>query len=342
MPVVKFDEYCKILDHAKKNKYALPAINITSPSTINAALSGLSRSKSDGILQVSFGAAQFQSGQDLKDNVLGAVSLAEHIHLVAERYDVYVMIHTDHCQKDKLDTFVLPLIDYTEQRRAKGCPNLFSSHMFDGSELSLEENLQICKKILQRCKENDLILELEIGIVGGEEDGIQANRDAKLYTTPEDMKKVVQTLGKGEQGRYLLAAVFGNVHGVYKPGKVQLQPKILQQGQALLSASFSGYQSDLVFHGGSGSSCEEIAETLEYGVIKMNIDTDAQYAYTRPVVDHIFSNYSQILKIDGEVGNKKLYDPRSYLKRGEQGMADKIVAICEVLRSTGKSLFGKL
>lgn len=342
MPVADYKKYCEMLDTAQKNDYAYPAINVTSMATANAALKGFADKKSDGIIQVSTGGGQFASGVDLKDMALGAITLAEHVHRVADRYNIYVALHTDHCQADKVDTFIGPLIDETEKRRKEGKPNLFNSHMFDGSALPLKENMDIAVPLLERCKNNEIILEVEAGVVGGEEDGVNTEDTPaeKLYTTPEDMVEVAERLNSVKGGRYMFAATFGNVHGVYKPGNVKLKPTILKDGQEAVVKAFGAEASfDLVFHGGSGSTLEEIRETLNYGVIKMNVDTDCQYAFTRPIVDHMFKNYDGVLKVDGEVGNKKVYDPRSYIKIAEKAMAERIGQCCEDLLSTGKTLF---
>jgi fructose-bisphosphate aldolase, class II len=337
MPVVNYKQYCEMLDKAKAGKYAFPAFNVTSASTANAVLAGLAEAKADGILQVSHGGAEYNSGS-LKDMFLGSVSLADHIHLMAAKYNIFVALHTDHCQPDKLEKFIYPLIEETARRRKAGRPNLFNSHMYDGSELPTAKNLDLAVPLLEKCRENEIILEVETGVVGGEEDGVSAKHDAKLYTTPEDMLEVVARLGKGDKGRYMVAATFGNVHGVYKPGAVKLEPKILRDGQKVIKDKH-GFAVDLVFHGGSGSTLEEIHETLEYGVIKMNVDTDTQYAYTRPIADHMMTNYAGVLKIDGEVGNKKAYDPRAFLKKGEAGMKARVIQACNDLKSSGKTIF---
>jgi fructose-bisphosphate aldolase, class II len=342
MPVADYATYCRMLDNARANKFAYPAINITSSSTINAALAAFSEAKSDGILQVSTGGGEFASGQGVKDMAFGAIALAEFIHRVAERHPHYVAIHTDHCPADKIDKFMRPLLAETRRRRAAGLPNLFSSHMFDGSELPLGENMKVARELLQECAELEIILEVEAGVVGGEEDG-DNNEHApasKLYTTPEDMVAVARALREIKGGRYMFAATFGNVHGVYKPGNVKLKPTILRDGQQAVAREFGeAARFDLVFHGGSGSELSEIHETLEYGVVKMNIDTDTQYTYTRPIADHMLKNYDGVLKIDGEVGNKKQYDPRSYLKAAEKSMQARIKQACADLRSTGTTLF---
>ncbi|MEN9307539.1 MAG: Fructose-bisphosphate aldolase [Fibrobacterota bacterium] len=340
MPVANYEQYCKMLDTAKKGKYAFPAFNVTSTETANAVLQGLAASKSDGIIQVSTGGGEFASGSTIKDMALGAISIAQHVHNVASRYNILVALHTDHCHPSKLDKFVKPLIAETEKRRAAGLPNLFNSHMFDGSELSMEQNIAISEELLKLCAKNEIILEIETGVVGGEEDGHDTSGVAndKLYTTPEDMQMSFERLSK--IGRFLLAATFGNVHGVYKPGGVKLTPKILRDGQAAVQSKFSTSANplDLVFHGGSGSELHEIHETLDYGVVKMNIDTDTQYAFTRPIVDWMMKNYDGVLKVEGEVGNKKVYDPRAYLKAAEGGMAKRVSQACDDLKSTGKSL----
>ncbi|MEK7395173.1 MAG: class II fructose-bisphosphate aldolase [Fibrobacterota bacterium] len=340
MPVANYEQYCKMLDTAKKGKYAFPAFNVTSTETANAVLQGLAASKSDGIIQVSTGGGEFASGSTIKDMALGAISIAQHVHNVASRYNILVALHTDHCHPSKLDKFVKPLIADTEKPRAAGLPNLFNSHMFDGSELSMEQNIAISEELLKLCAKNEIILEIETGVVGGEEDGHDTSGVAndKLYTTPEDMQMSFERLSK--IGRFLLAATFGNVHGVYKPGGVKLTPKILRDGQAAVQSKFSTSANplDLVFHGGSGSELHEIHETLDYGVVKMNIDTDTQYAFTRPIVDWMMKNYDGVLKVEGEVGNKKVYDPRAYLKAAEGGMAKRVSQACDDLKSTGKSL----
>jgi fructose-bisphosphate aldolase class II len=338
MPVVNSQQYAKMLDHAKKEKFAFAAFNVTSTETANAVLLGLKNAKADGIIQVSTGGAEFMSGLGVKSMAQGAIALANYVHQMAANYEVNVALHTDHCAPKYLEGFVLPLIAETERRRAAGLPNLFNAHMFDGSELPLAQNLERSVELLRRCAASELILEVEIGVVGGEEDGHDTSHVGKdkLYTNPEDMVATHQALSP--LGRYLLAATFGNVHGVYKPGNVVLKPSILKAGQEAIAAAFKGAEAGLVFHGGSGSSIEEIHETLDYGVVKMNVDTDTQYAFSRPIADHFFKNYDGVMKIDGEVGNKKTYDPRSYLKKAEQGMADRVLQACQDLRSAGRMM----
>jgi fructose-bisphosphate aldolase class II len=329
-----------MLDRALEKKFAYPAINVTSMTTANAVLKGLAESKSDGIIQVSTGGGAFASGMDVKDMALGAISIAEHVHRVAARYPIYVALHTDHCQAKVLDQFVRPLVAETERRRAAGLPNLFNSHMFDGSALPLKENLDIAVPLLERCHKSEIILEVEAGVVGGTEDGISGGGGEKLYTTPEDMLEVYRRLSAVKGARFLLAATFGNVHGVYKPGQVKLKPTILKAGQAAVEKQFGqAARFHLVFHGGSGSALEEIRESLDYGVVKMNIDTDTQYAFTRPIVDHMLKNYDGVLKIDGEVGNKEKYDPRTYMKLAEASLARRVKQAVSDLRGEGTTLF---
>jgi fructose-bisphosphate aldolase class II len=339
MPVADFKTYCAILDRARAGRFALPAVNVTSLTTANAVLRGLAESKADGIIQVSTGGAAFASGGGVKDMVLGATSIAEHVHRVADRYSIYVALNTDHCLKDKLDTFVLPLVEETEKRRAAGWPNLFTAHMFDGSNLPLKENLDIAASLLERFAKNDLVLEIETGAVGGEEDDVKGDHSAKLYTTPEDTLAVARQLNP-IGGRYVLAATFGNVHGVYKPGTVKLKPKVLKECQdAVVKKYGEKARFYLVFHGGSGSTQAEIHEAIDYGVVKMNVDTDMQYAFTRAVAGHIFKNYDGVLKVDGEVGNKKVYDPRTYLGLAEVAVAERVKQAVADLRGAGKTMF---
>jgi len=339
MPVADHARYCQMLDRARKGRFAYPAINVTSLGAANAVLKGLADSGSDGIIQVSTGGAAFVSGAAVNDMPLGAISIAEHVHRVAERYPVFVALHTDHCQADKLDKFVIPLVEETERRRAAGKPNLFNAHMFDGSALPLKENLDIAVKLFERLSKSDLILEIEAGVVGGEEDGVQASAAAKLYTTPEDTLEVARRMNAVAGGRYLLAATFGNVHGVYKPGQVKLRPSILKDCQEAVVREFGEEgRFYLVFHGGSGSELRDIHEALDHGVVKMNVDTDMQYAFTRAIADHCFRNYDGVLKVDGDVGRKKAYDPRSYLALAEAAMAARVVQAVKELRADGKTM----
>jgi fructose-bisphosphate aldolase class II len=339
MPIATPEIYAEMLDRAKAGAFAYPAINVSSSQTLNAALRGFADAASDGIIQVSTGGASYLSGAKVNDMVVGASALAEYAHVVAARYPVHIALHTDHCPKNNLDKYVRPLIKLSQERVARGQGPLFQSHMWDGSAVSLTENLEIARELLAACQKAKIVLEVEIGVVGGEEDGVVGAINEKLYSTPEDALLTAEALGTGEHGRYLLAATFGNVHGVYQSGHVKLRPKVLQQIQdTVTSKTGQAKPFDLVFHGGSGSLLEEIRETLDYGVVKMNIDTDTQYDFTRPIVDHVLKNYSGVLKVDGGVGDKKAYDPRTWGKAAEAGMAVRVVRACEDLRSAGTTL----
>jgi fructose-bisphosphate aldolase, class II len=339
MPIASPEVYREMLDRAKAGAFAYPAINVTSSQTLNAALQGFTEAGSDGIVQISTGGADYLSGHTVKDMVAGAVALAQFAHEVAKNYPVNVALHTDHCPKDKLDKYVRPLLAISKERVSRGEPPLFQSHMWDGSAVPLEENLHIAEELLAECAAAHVILEIEVGVVGGEEDGVVGAIDDKLYSTVEDGLATAAALGLGEKGRYITALTFGNVHGVYKPGNVKLRPEILKEIQDAVAAKYGKEKPfDLVFHGGSGSLLSEIRAALDYGVVKMNIDTDTQYAFTRPVADHMFRHYDGVLKVDGEVGSKKAYDPRAWGKRAEDGMAKRVVEGCEHLRSAGTTL----
>jgi fructose-bisphosphate aldolase class II len=328
-----------MLDRAKAGAFAYPAINVTSSQTLNAALRGFAEAESDGIIQVSTGGAEYLSGSTVKDMVTGAVAFAAFATEVAKKYPVNVALHTDHCPKDKLDKFVRPLLAMSKERVARGEAPLYQSHMWDGSAVPLAENLQIAEQLLAEAAAARVVLEIEVGVVGGEEDGIVGAIDEKLYTTVADGMATAAALGLGEKGRYMAALTFGNVHGVYKPGNVKLRPDILKEIQDAVGAKYGKEKPfDLVFHGGSGSLLEEIRAALDYGVVKMNVDTDTQYAFTRPVAHHMFTNYDGVLKVDGDVGSKKVYDPRSWGKAAEAGMAARVVRACQDLRSTGTRL----
>ncbi|GAA3394189.1 class II fructose-bisphosphate aldolase [Cryptosporangium minutisporangium] len=339
MPIATPEVYAEMIDKAKAGSFAYPAINVSSSQTLNAAIRGFAEAESDGIIQVSTGGAEYLSGPTVKDMVTGSVALAAFAHEVAKKYDVNIALHTDHCPKDKLDGFVRPLLKISQDRVAAGENPLFQSHMWDGSAIDLDENLKIAQELLAEAAKAKIILEIEIGVVGGEEDGVAHDINEKLYTAEGDFLHTIDALGSGEKGRYLLAATFGNVHGVYKPGNVVLKPEVLKRGQEVatekLGLAAGSKPFDLVFHGGSGSLLEEIHESLDYGVVKMNVDTDTQYAFTRPIVDHVFKNYDGVLKVDGEVGNKKTYDPRSWGKSAEAGMAARVAEACQALRSAG-------
>ena len=339
MPIATPEIYAQMLDRAKQQGFAYPAINVTSSQTLNAALKGFAEAESDGIVQVSTGGAEYLSGQGVKDMVTGASALAEYARVVAAKYPVNIALHTDHCPKDKLDGYMRPLIDISAERVARGQEPLFQSHMWDGSAVPLDENLRIAAELLDKCAKAKIIMEAEIGVVGGEEDGVVGEMNEKLYTTPGDALATADALGLGERGTYILAATFGNVHGVYKPGHVKLRPSVLKEIQEAVGAKYGKEKPfNLVFHGGSGSALEEIREAIGYGVIKMNVDTDTQYAFTRPVAGHMFSNYDGVLKVDGDVGNKKVYDPRSWGKAAEAGMTARVIEACENLLSAGTKL----
>jgi fructose-bisphosphate aldolase class II len=339
MPIATPEVYAQMLDRAKEQGFAYPAINVTSSQTLNAALRGFADAESDGIVQVSTGGAEYLSGQGVKDMVTGSIALAHFARAVAVKYPVQIALHTDHCPEGKLDGFMRPLVKLSQQRVARGEEPLFNSHMWDGSAVPLDENLDIASELLDECAKAHTIMEMEIGVVGGEEDGVTGEMNEKLYSTPADAMAVAEKLGLGERGRYLLAATFGNVHGVYKPGHVTLRPSILKEIQDAVGAKYGREKPfSLVFHGGSGSALEEIREAISYGVVKMNVDTDTQYAFTRPITDHMFRNYDGVLKIDGEVGNKKAYDPRSYGKAAEGGMSARVTRACEDLLSAGTKL----
>jgi fructose-bisphosphate aldolase class II len=328
-----------MLDRAKEHGFAYPAINVTSSQTLNAALRGFAEADSDGIVQISTGGAEYLSGAAVKDMVTGAVALAHFAAAVADRYPVHVALHTDHCPKDKLGRYVRPLLEISAQRVARGEEPLFQSHMWDGSAVPLPENLHIAAELLEKCAAARVIMEMEIGVVGGEEDGVVGEISEKLYSTPADALATADALGLGERGRYILAATFGNVHGVYKPGHVRLRPEVLAEIQETVGAKYGQDKPfDLVFHGGSGSALEEIRQAISYGVVKMNVDTDTQYAFTRPVAGHMFTHYDGVLKIDGDVGSKKAYDPRTWGKAAEESMAARVVHACEDLLSAGRHL----
>jgi fructose-bisphosphate aldolase class II len=339
MPIATPEVYAQMLDRAKEQGFAFPSINVTSSQTLNAAIRGFAEADSDGIVQVSTGGAEYLSGQGVKDMVTGAVALAQFARTVAARYPVHVALHTDHCPKDKLDAYMRPLVQISAERVAHGEEPLFQSHMWDGSAIPLPENLQIATELLKQCASAHVVMELEIGVVGGEEDGIVGEINEKLYSTTEDALATAEALGLGENGRYILAATFGNVHGVYKPGHVRLRPAVLKDIQDAVGTKYGQDKPfDLVFHGGSGSTLDDIREAISYGVVKMNVDTDTQYAFTRPVAGHMFTNYDGVLKVDGEVGSKKAYDPRTWGKAAEESMTARVVQACQDLMSAGKEL----
>ena len=339
MPIATPEVYAQMLDHAKAHGFAYPAINVTSSQTLNAALRGFADAGSDGIVQISTGGAEYLSGSAVKDMVTGSIALAHFARSVAVKYPVNIALHTDHCPQNKLDGFMRPLVALSKQRVARGEEPLFQSHMWDGSAVPLAENLAIAAELLDECAAAHAVMEMEIGVVGGEEDGIVGAINEKLYSTPEDALATAEAIGLGERGRYILAATFGNVHGVYKPGHVKLRPAILKEIQEAVGAKYGKEKPfDLVFHGGSGSDLTDIREAIGYGVVKMNVDTDTQYAFTRPAAGHMFTHYDGVLKVDGDVGRKKDYDPRSWGKAAESGMSARVVHACDDLMSAGKRI----
>ena len=340
MAIATPEVYAEMLQTAKEKGFAYPAVNVTSSQTLNAAIRGFAEAGSDGIIQASTGGAAYWSGASKKDMVVGSLAFAAYAREVAKQYDVNIALHTDHCPKDKLEGFVLPLLAESEKAVARGEDPIFNSHMWDGSAIDLDENLKIAAELIERTSKAKLVLEVEIGAVGGEEDGVEGAIDDSLYTTVADAIKTVEAIGLGEKGTYMAALTFGNVHGVYKPGNVHLRPELLKEIQTEVGAKYGKGNKPfyLVFHGGSGSTEQEIADAVSYGVIKMNIDTDTQYAFTRPVAGHMFSNYDGVLKVDGEVGNKKTYDPRVWGAAAEAGMAARVVEACQQLGSVGTSL----
>ena len=371
MAIATPEVYAEMLQTAKEKGFAYPAVNVTSSQTLNAAIRGFAEAGSDGIIQASTGGAAYWSGASKKDMVVGSLAFAAYAREVAKQYDVNIALHTDHCPKDKLDGFVLPLLAESEKAVARGEDPIFNSHMWDGSAIDLDENLKIAAELIERTSKANIVLEVEIGAVGGEEDGVEGAIDDSLYTTVADAIKTVEigavggeedgvegaiddslyttvadaiktveAIGLGEKGTYMAALTFGNVHGVYKPGNVHLRPELLKEIQTEVGAKYGKGDKPfyLVFHGGSGSTEQEIADAVSYGVIKMNIDTDTQYAFTRPVAGHMFSNYDGVLKVDGEVGNKKTYDPRVWGAAAEAGMAARVVEACQQLGSVGTSI----
>jgi fructose-bisphosphate aldolase class II len=340
MPVASPAQYARMLDAAAAGRYAYPAVSISSSQTLNAALRGLAEAGSDGIIQVSTGSGAYASGS-AGDMALGARALAEYARLVAELHGVLVALHTDHCRAELLDEFVRPLLAESRARRARGEDPLFLGHMFDGSALPLAENLRIAAPLLAECADCQVVLEVECGAVGGEEDAVRGEAGDRLYTSPVELIEVADALGAGERGRYLLAATFGNVHGVHASGQVRLRPEILREGQEALRAHLGpDARFQYVFHGGSGAPLADIEAAVEYGVVKMNIDTDTQYAFTRAIADHVLRRYDGVLRVDGGPGDKRAYDPRSWGQAAEAAMARRVGEACRALGSAGRSLAG--
>ncbi|WEV58836.1 class II fructose-bisphosphate aldolase [Bifidobacterium sp. ESL0728] len=398
MTIATPERYREMLETARRDGYAYPAINVTSTQTLNAALQGFAEAQSDGIIQVSVGGASYFSGQSVNDRVTGSLAFAAFAHEVAAKYpNISIALHTDHCAEPYLDGWVRPLLAREADEVAHGHEPTFQSHMWDGSTVPLKENLDVAEELLDLSAKAHTVLEIEIGAVGGEEDGHRADIDEKLYSTPADGIEVARRLGLGERGTYMAAFTFGNVHGAYKPGVVKLRPELLGEIQREVAAaakagklcssvnvglkssdtkvsrdsgiSESGSSDDsdlritalssaisqtnrpytdadlhdnkpfmLVFHGGSGSTKGDITAAVHYGVVKMNIDTDTQYAFTRAVAGHMFEHYDSVLKVDGEVGEKRYYDPRSWGRTAEDAMAKRVVEACVELGSAGKAL----
>jgi fructose-bisphosphate aldolase, class II len=338
MPRATSDQYRAMIDAARAGQFAYPAVNVTSTETLNAALRGFADVRSDGIVQITTGAARYLAGP-AEDAAVGAHAFAEIAHVLAESSPVLIALHTDHCPPDQVDTFLRPLLQASRRRHELGEPPLYNSHMFDGSSLPLEKNLAVAVDLLLDAQQIDVLLEVEIGVVGGEEDGVDnsgAPRE-QLYTTPADAVRVAEVLGTGEQGRYLLAATFGNVHGHYEPGRVRLRPSLLGELQEVLAERFPEARAfDFVFHGGSGSSQEEMRTAVAHGVVKVNVDTDMQFAFTSAVADHIRAADTPSAET-GAVG-KQFYDPRGWGRKAERAMAARVGAACDALGSRGKSL----
>jgi len=331
------EQYAQMLERAKTGGFAYPSVNVTSTQTLNAALRGFTEADSDGIVQISVGGAEYFSGASIGNAVTGAVAFAEVAQVLAANHPGLVGLHTDHCPPARVDSFLRPLLALSQERVAGGGTPLFQSHMWDGSSLPLHENLRVAAELLEECRSAHCVLELEIGVVGGEEDGITGAIDERLYSTPDDALLVADALGLGERDRFLLAATFGNVHGVYRPGHVVLRPSVLKEIQDAVGSRYGKERPFyLVFHGGSGSSLDDIREAIGFGVVKMNVDTDAQYAFTRPIADHVLTRYDGVLRVDGGTGDKAAYDPRSWGRAAEAAMADRVVQACRDLGSAGR------
>jgi fructose-bisphosphate aldolase class II len=328
MTVPTTEQYLAMLDAAAAGDYAYPAVNVTSSQALNAALRGFAEAGSDGIVEVTTGGGRYLSGAG--DAARGARALAEFAHVVAAQYPVTVALHTDHCPPDQADAFLEPLIAESARRDLP----LFNSHMFDGSSLPLEENLRRSAELLEKCTAAGVVLEVEVGVVGGSEDDV-AGVGGQLYTTPEDLLRVADVLGTGERGRYLLAATFGNVHGIAAPQDVELRPEILGAGQEALAAAHPGARFQYVFHGSSGSSDADLRAAVRHGVVKVNVDSDMQLAFTRAVADHVTGHADGL---NPAAPDETAFDPRTWGARAEEAMAARVAAACETLGSAGRSL----
>jgi fructose-bisphosphate aldolase class II len=347
--VVAGEDYQTLIARCKAGGYALPAVNVTGSNTINAVLEAAAKAKSDVIIQLSNGGAEFYAGKGMgggKAKVIGAIAAAQHVHLVAQHYGICVGLHTDHANKE-LIPWVDALVTAGEEHFGRHGKPLFSSHMLDLSEESIEFNLGECERTLKRLAPMKMSLEIELGVTGGEEDGIGSAHDGadnpKLYTQPDDVLQAYERLSK--IGHFSVAASFGNVHGVYAPGNVKLRPEILKNSQALVAERHRTAKNplNLVFHGGSGSEKEKITEAVGYGVFKMNIDTDTQFAFSKPIGDFVKKNpraFEYQIDPDSGAPYKKLYDPRKYLRLAEQGLAQRLQEAFADLGSSGRTLAG--
>jgi fructose-bisphosphate aldolase class II len=344
--VVSGEDYKTLLKACKEGGYALPAVNVVGTDSVNAVLEAAAKNKSDVIIQLSNGGAEFYAGKGMPDSfqakVLGAVSCAWHVHMMAEQYGVCVVLHTDHANRALLP-WIETLLERGEEFYEQTGKPLFSSHMIDLSEEPIDDNINECARLLKRMAKIDMSIEIELGVTGGEEDGVGSDviDNDKLYTQPEDCLKAYELLTP--LGHFTLAASFGNVHGVYKPGNVELRPEILKNSQALVQSTHKTAPNplDLVFHGGSGSDKGQITESLGYGVFKMNIDTDTQYAFAKSVGGFIKANERAfIYQIDPQTGApyKKLYDPRKWLRLGQLGIVERLDEAFKDLKSAGKSI----
>ncbi len=347
--VVTGSDYITLVDAVKSGGYALPAVNVVGTNSINAVMEAAAKAKSDIIIQLSNSGAAFFAGAGIRDGfkakVLGAVAAAQHAHLLAEHYGICVVMHTDHANR-ALIPWVEAMLDEGEKFFEQHGKPLYSSHMLDLSADPIDFNLSECARVLERMAKIDMSLEIELGVTGGEEDGIgsefdEAADNAHLYTQPEDVLQAFELLDP--IGHFSVAASFGNVHGVYKPGNVKLRPEILKNSQDLVQRTHdTGHNPlHLVFHGGSGSEKSKIADAVSYGVFKMNIDTDTQFAFSKPVGEFVEANPKAFrYQVDPEDGTpyKKFYDPRKYLRLGEQGVVDRLQEACRDLGSLGKSI----
>jgi fructose-bisphosphate aldolase class II len=337
MPLATPHQYRAMFDAAHAGGFAYPAVNVSSSETLNAALRGFADAGSDGIVQITTSAAKYLAGP-AEDMAVGAQAFADFVRVVASRSPVLIGLHTDHCTPDHVDTFLRPLLHESRRRRTDGEQALFNSHMFDGSQLPLRDNLAIAAELLREASELEILLEFEIGTVGGEEDGIDHEHVAqeRLYTTRDDAVAVARALGTGERGRYLLAATFGNVHGHYAPGNVRLRPRLLGELQEAVAEQIADWRGfDFVFHGGSGSTLADIETAIANGVVKMNLDTDMQYAFTHAIEDHL---NDRVVARDTEGVDKSVYDPRSWGRKAELEMAARVVEACKTLGSHGRTL----